>query len=67
MLKIKRFFMNELVITILSVIVMFTIMFGIIFLMKNADQKRCEQNGGKYIWEWSYGSKCHLEKVDNNE
>ena len=62
MLKIKRFFMNEEVIAIFSIIVMFIIAYGIIFLMRNADQKRCEKNGGVYIWEWSHGSKCHLEK-----
>lgn len=24
-------------------------------------KKRCEKNGGTYIWEMSYGNKCHLE------
>lgn len=61
MLKIKEFFMNELVITILSVVIVLGIFLGIMCLTRIADQKRCEENGGKYIWEWSYGTKCHLK------
>lgn len=61
MLKIKRFFKNELVITLMMYIIMLAIVFGIIFFMAKSDKKRCEINGGKYIWEWSYGTKCHLE------
>lgn len=61
MLKIKRFFMNEFVASMLMLIIMFIIAFGILFMMAKSDKKRCEQNGGKYIWEWTYGSKCHLK------
>ena len=53
--------MKDFLITILAFIVMLGIIFLIIFITANADKKRCEQNGGKYIWEWSYGSKCHLK------
>jgi len=24
------------------------------------DKARCEKNGGKYIWEYTEDSKCHL-------
>ena len=54
--------MNEFVASMLMLIIMFIIAFGILFVMAKSDKKRCEQNGGKYIWEWSYGSKCHLKK-----
>ena len=61
MLKAKRFFMNEFVASMLMLIIMFIIAFGILFMMAKSDKNRCEQNGGKYIWEWSYGNKCHLK------
>ena len=25
------------------------------------DAKRCEKNGGIYIWEFNEGTKCHLK------
>ena len=58
--KIRRFFRNELVITLLLLTIMLSIISGTIFVMARADKRRCEANGGKYIWEWTYASKCHL-------
>ena len=25
------------------------------------DSKRCEKNGGIYIWEYNEGTKCHIK------
>jgi len=27
----------------------------------NRDAKRCEKNGGIYIWEFNEGTKCHIK------
>ena len=64
MLKIKEFLCNEYVLSILAFLIMLLIIFAIMFVTSSFDRKRCEKNGGKYIWEFSYGNKCHLvEKV----
>ena len=45
--------------TLLIVICILVIMFWILTI--KIDKDRCEQNGGKYILEWSNGTKCHLK------
>ena len=56
----KKIFENEIVITITMYAIILLITFGIIFITAKVDKNRCEKNDGKYIWEWSYSSKCHL-------
>lgn len=56
----KKIFENEIVITITMYAIILLITFGIIFITAKVDKSICEKNGGKYIWEWSYSSKCHL-------
>ena len=56
----KKIFENEIVITITMYSIILLIVFGIIFITAKIDKNRCEKNGGKYIWEWSNASKCHL-------
>lgn len=45
--------------TLLIVICILVIMFWVLII--NIDKNRCEKNGGKYIWEFSRGTKCHLK------
>lgn len=55
--KIKRLLTNK---TLLIILMSFLIL-GIWILLIKVDKDRCEENGGKYIWEWSNGTKCHLK------
>ena len=43
-----------------AIIILVMIIFFFIYIPAKLDKKRCEENGGIYIWEFSYGNKCHL-------
>lgn len=58
----RNFFENTIVILLISVVIVYGISVGIVYLCMKNDEKNCIKNGGKYIFEWSYGSKCHLPK-----
>ena len=50
---------NEILGIIIFIVLILMIIGFIIFSVKS-DKHRCEKHGGTYIWEYSYGSKCHL-------
>lgn len=53
--------MNKTIIEVISVIILLgIIIFFFVYIPAKLDKKRCEENGGIYIWEMSNGSKCHL-------
>lgn len=58
--------MNKTKIEIFYTIILFVlVLFLFVYIPAKLDKKRCEENGGIYIWEFSYGNKCHLvEKVE---
>lgn len=65
---IKKIFSSELFWTLMLYALLISCIIGIIYMLKIADEKRCIEKGGVYIWEWSsFGQKCHLvEKKQEN-
>lgn len=59
--KLKELFCNELFISILTIVIVLIIFSIGIVIMAKSDEKRCIKNGGTYIWEFGYSSKCHLK------
>lgn len=46
----RDFFENEIVISIISVVIVLGISIGIAYLCMKNDEKNCIKNGGKYIY-----------------
>ena len=53
----KKIIRNKTFICLLVIILTFILLWYINYL----DRKRCENNGGTYIWEFTYGTKCHFK------
>lgn len=40
-------------------VIIIVVLFNLFIIHR--DSKRCEKNGGIYIWEYNEGTKCHIK------
>ena len=51
---------NKNIISIVGALIVVIVVIVVLFAIQYTDKQRCINNGGTYIWEFSYGNKCHL-------
>ena len=45
---------------VIGIVMVIAVVLYYLFII-HMDAKRCEKNGGIYIWEFNEGTKCHIK------